>query len=434
MHVRTPATLIGLLASLLGCAIASPALAQARAEAEPRVPAAELLPRGTRTSGQGWRVESPVQLDSHLGRFVFQTDWGRIEAHGSEIALERIGEMPVIPQLDSISRVDVFANALATSAQRTGEAVVRVVTDPVGTVQGLPSGIARLVRRTAGRVRDVATSVGDAATRQRESTTGNGAAGEGEDDGSRPDPLVDFGRELAGVNRARRELAQELGIDPYTRNPLIQERLEKLAWAAVAGGFSMKAALGSVGGFAGDALSVTTRLDSLVWEASPEEIRRVLEKRLVERGIEPRRAREFLRNGTFTPTQQVALVEALESLGTPRGEADLLDLATGIRSEAHARFLVNQLRMLRRHLGRGDAVAEFVVLDQGVAAQTRNGQYLIALPVDRLSWTEDLRAVAGEAGGLPRNRRVVVSGQVSPLARRELSRAGFTVVAGAGRP
>jgi hypothetical protein len=430
MYARSAALAIVLgLVGMLGAGASMPVRAQAPAEAEPRVPARDLLPRGTRLAGQGWRVESPVQLESHLGRFVFRTEWGDLEAHGSDIASERIAEMPVIPKLDAISRVDVFANALATSAQRTGEAVVRVVTDPVGTIEGIPSGIARLARRTARTVRNVATTVGDAVTRP---AGGDGPAKDGED-GAGSDAIVDFGKELAGVNRARRELAEELGIDPYTRNPLIQERLERLAWASVAGGFSMKAALGQVGGLAGDALSVTTRLDDLVWRASPAEIRDVLERRLVARGIEPRAARDFLRNGAFTPTQQVAFVEALEALGATRGDADLIALATGIRGEAHARFLVQQLRMLKRHLGRGDAVSELVALEHGVAAQTRNGQYLITLPVDRLSWTEDLRAVSVEAGSLPRNRRVIVAGPVSPLARRELARAGFAVVANAGR-
>ncbi len=418
------------LAGLFGASLPTAVRAQARAEAEPRLRASELLPRGTRTSGKGWRVESPVQLESHLGRFVLRTDWGTVEAHGSDIVLERIAEVPAIAQLDSISQVDIFAQALAQSAQRTGEAIVRVVSDPVGTVQGLPSGIARLVRRTAGKVRDVATSIGDAAVRER-SESGREGGSDGENDS---EALVDFGMELAGINKARRELARELGIDPYTRNPLIQDRLGKLAWASVAGGFSMKAALGSIGGFAGEALSAATRLDDLVWNASPDEIRRVLEKRLVDRGIDGRAAREFLRNGAFTPTRQVAFVEGLEALGPAQGEGDVLDLATGIRGEAHARFLVNQLRMLQRHLARGDGVQSYVVLEQALAAQTRNGQYLIVLPVDRLSWTDDLRAVASEARSLPGNRRIVVSGSVSPLCRRELARAGFAVKAGVGRP
>lgn len=426
--------LVGLLraAPLVGIALAiAPTLvvAQAAAEPEPRLAARELLPKGTRTQGSGWRIEPQVQIESHLGRFVFETDWGRLEAHGSEIALERIAEMPTIPRLEAISRVDVFADALVKSAERTGQAVVRVVSDPVGTVQGLPSGIARLVRRTADRVRDVSTNVSDAVARQRE----QGAGGEAESESDPTDPLVDFGKELAGVNRARRELARELGIDPYTRNPLIQERLERLAWAAVAGGISMKAALGNVGGFAGEALATTTRLDKLVWEASPQEIRRVLEQRLVERGAEAREAREFLRNGAFTPTQQVAFVDALVALGTPQGLGATLELARGVRSEAHARFLVDQLRLIGRHLERGDAVVELVALELAVAARTRRGQYLVTLPVDRLSWTEDLRAIATEARSLPSRRRIVVTGSVSPLARRELQRAGFSITVGAPR-
>ena len=177
-----------------------------------------------------------------------------------------------------------------------------------------------------------------------------------------------------------------MGIDPYTGNPLVQRRLEDLAWASVAGGVPVSVATGAVSGVAGTMLTVTRRLDSLVWDLSPTEIREHLEPRLTARGNSPKIAREFLRNTTFTPTLQLLFVDALEPLGTIKGEEGLLKIAIGSRSEAHALFLIQQLRMIRRHAG-NDPVRELIALEQSVVARLRSGRRVLALPVDYLSWT-----------------------------------------------
>lgn len=38
-----------------------------------------------------------------------------------------------------------------------------------------------------------------------------------------------------GFGSAKRALAARLGVDPYSGNPVLRERLDKLAWAATVG-------------------------------------------------------------------------------------------------------------------------------------------------------------------------------------------------------
>ena len=66
---------------------------------------------------------------------------------------------------------------------------------------------------------------------------------------------------------------------------------------------------------------------------------------MTARGNSPEVAREFLRNTTFTPTLQLLFVDALEPLGKIKGEEGLLKIAIGARSQAHALFLIQQLRI-----------------------------------------------------------------------------------------
>jgi hypothetical protein len=399
-------------------------------ETEPRLPAAEIAPRNVALSGPHHRVLSPVPVAGFMGDYTVKTDWGDLSASGGAILKIRVAEMSSIAKLEEISGTKVFADSVAASAKRTGESIARVVTQPVETVKGIPAGVGRLFKRAARTASRIATDVGDAIDDSNESSSSSA----GGQPAGQTAQATDFLKEFAGVNRARRDIARALGIDPYSGNPLLQKRLEELAYLSVAGGMSFGMALGQVGGLAQDVISVTGDLDDLVWDASPAEIRDQLEARLVARGNDARLARDFLRTPAFTPSIQVEFVSALEALGRPSGEPGVLSLATRVRSEVHARFLVNQLRMLKRDGFASDPVTALVGLDQSVAATTRGGRWFVALPVDRLSWSGAIVDFSASGDDLPAVRKVVVSGSVSDRSRTELMRQGFTVVAGVGLP
>jgi hypothetical protein len=406
------------LSALLLALCLFPAGLQAAAapEPEPTLPTGQLVPAKVALTGQGYRVVDPTRVEGLLGQYRIDTDWGQLEAQGVEILTLRIAEMPALARLDGVTRSEVFADAIKRSLGQTGAAVARVITSPVETVKGIPAGIGRLIQRTGQRVRRTAQAVGDAMARDRE---------EGQDS-TGPEPGVqDFTRELLGVNKARRALAQQLGIDPYTGNPLLQQRLGELAGAAVAGGLSIDLALGAISGVAAQVLSVSGQLDDLVWQLPPAEIGERVERRLVARGHDGRAAREFLRNRTFTPTLQLRWIDALEALGRPAGEDAVLALATGIRGEVHARFLIQQLEGLAHH-DDGDPVTRLVALEQSISARTRSGSTLVMLPVDHLAWTGNV-ARSERRGG-----RIVVAGSVSGRAGRELKARGWRVQAGVG--
>lgn len=406
---------------LAGCVLAPITFANAL-ESEPTLATSALLPSGTPLRGAGWSLPEQTQVASYLGQFRFTTDWGVIEAQGREIALERIAEMPALARIDEVSRGKVFADAIRQSAARTGQSVARVLTQPVETVKGVPAGLGRLITKTAGSVRRVAQRVGDAVA--------EGGDKDGEASGGSPNSerLTDFAKESFGLNKARRALAQPLGIDPYTRNPLLGERLERLAWAAVAGGASMDLALGALSGGVSNVVSVAGQLDDLVWDLPPADIRDRLEKRLVAQGANGRAAREWLRAPVFSPSLQVRMVSAIEALGSLRGLDEVITLAAGVQSEAHARFLIQQLEMLAG-AGRGDPIVELRALEQSIMARTRAAVPVIALPVDHLSWTDPV-----ERADRRRSGRILIAGSLSERAREELSARGWRIETDKGWP
>ena len=387
---------------------------------EPTLPARELAPKSVVLSGPGYVVDSPTQVKNFLGQFSIRSDWGEIDAAGGVLLTIRIVEMPALAELDKVSHNKVFADAIAESAGKTINGVVHVASDPVGTITGIPAGVGRLFARAADTLGSAASGISASA----KSKDGDAKSGES--------TVTDYAKEFAGLNRARRALAKSAGIDPYTGNRLLQKRLEDLAWASVAGAIPVTVAMSAVTGVAGTALKVTTRLDKLVWDLSPNEINKKLEARLIARGNEPELARRFLRNTTFTPTLQLAFVNALERIGRVGGEEGLLRVSISARSEAHALFLIQQLRMIRRHAGNKDPVRELIALEQSVVARLASGRRVLALPVDYFSWTAQVAELAGRPDQGSGSRELIVAGIASPTVTEAARELGWRVSDRAG--
>lgn len=308
---------------------------------------------------------------------------------------------------------------------------MRVLSSPIETAKGVPAGIGRMLSRTARSVQQVAQRVGDAARSSDEPSSTDSSSGNSEA-GKSQSKVADYAREYAGLNRARRALAKSLGVDPYTGNAVLQEKLESLAWASVAGGLSLDLALGALTGGASQLISISGRLDRLVWDLPPAEVSARMAQRLLARGNESRGVRRFLRTPAFTPSLQLRMVESLENLGRPIGEDAVLALAAQAGSEVHARFLITQLRMLAQHASSRDPVVELIALQHSLAAETRSGIRVVPLPVDFLSYTEAVDEGTDGARRLP--SRLLLSGKISRLATRELKRRGWEIRSELGLP
>jgi hypothetical protein len=424
------------LVLLLSAIPAGFAGAAERTEAEPTLATAALVP-GLALTGPHHRVVARTPVRDFMGRYRIATAVGEVDALGADEVRERVREAPALYALAQIERSDAFADALEASAKRSADSVRRVVSQPVETVSSLPAGIGRALVASGRRVRKIALDVADAVARESDGAGASQAAAPRQQADQPPltgtQIIRDYSRELAGVNRARRQIAESLGIDPYPQSPLIAKRLDAVAWATAAGGASLDLALSSLPSGLKDTLDAVRDVDSLAWDLAPADIRQQLEKRLTARGHGGRVAREWLRNGAFTPSTQLQFVRALEALDLRNGEDQALAIATRARTHHHARFLISQLRMLAatpdkkrfRRLA-SDGELFWAVRD--------DNQRVMALAVDYLSWTPTIAAVAplGATQASPRGR-VLLSGWASDAAIRALKARGWSVETGASQ-
>ncbi len=420
-------------------------------EDEPVVDAATLV-QPALLSGPGFSVDPHVELRGYMAHFTLDTPFGPVTADSVEILAEREAELPALEALDKVTRSEVFLRAAGNKLAATGKALGQIVMHPVDTVLGIPTGVARYFGAYLHKYGTQAQALSDRTAR----TLGNRGNPYPADKGPMTDARDDdpghdakpkkhwytrigseaereIKRQLA-YNTVKRELAHRLGIDPYTTNPYVQERLSSLAWVGSGGNFSAGAALGTIGGVGATALANGTLINDVVWKLSTEDLRARNDKRLLAYCRNHLLIRQFLRRGAFSPTLQTSLIDVLDQLRPADGGDALLALGMTANSELEARFLVNALHLIGAHLGARAKDGALQPIGAGLAYVTTDGELLLPLPVDRLSWTHEVRDFLDRPEFRRAKKTVLIGGNASFGARRALTFRGWNIIVRAPWP
>lgn len=437
MPIRpTPAIL--LCALLLG-----PALHASETEEEPRLPAADLVLPAL-LAGPGYRVEPTASLHGYQARFTLHTDWGELQAESVEMLAIRIAEVPAMDATFAAPVSAMLAEAAQDAAMAPVRAVGEIVSRPVDTLVGLPMGTVRFFGdkvtrwgRRAGRLGDrIDQAVSHEGDPYRDPGGPMGATRLDVDAPARAwweKPTREVTRAVRGEighRRARRELAERLGVDPYTTNPILSERLDRLAWMTASGGFASRQLVAVATAGAGEALGYSQDIQRLVLEASPEDLRERNRDVLTRHCSDEELVDELLDHRVFPPNLQTQLAELVQALGPRSGCHALLETALMAGNEVEARFVLNALRLVLHYGGEGGRGGSLLAHGTTLAYLTPSGEFLLPVPVDRLSWTPQMRDwFDGRLLNGHHDRTLLVSGAISPLAQQALTRQGWSLVA-----
>ena len=442
MNLRQHTSVIGARVFALLVLASLPATAETATdfEGEPVLDAATLV-QPSLLSGPGFSVEPRVEMRGYMGNFTITTSVGRLGADSVEVLAERIAEIPALEALDKVTRSEAFAKAAEGKVGGIANAFGNVFLHPIKTAVGVTGGVARYLRNRIDKVGDQAQALSDRTARRMGSDGDPYAAGDGPmtdtriDDGPRKDRAwydragAELGRETKrqlSYGKMKRDLAKRLGIDPYTANPYIHVRLDSLAWVASGGNYAATAALGTISGGVGAAISQTRQISDLVWSVGADDIKGRVAERLGEYVSDEFVIRQFLRKGVYTPTLQLAFIDAIEQLKPRAGVDQLVELAIGARSELEARFLVNALRMLIADPQRRNG-GTFVPVGAGLVWQLGDGAIVLPLPVDQLSWTREIAEFLDRSEFRVEKKSVLIAAGASLVSRRELLDRGWNV-------
>ena len=389
-------------------AIVLPVWAMAQTEAPPVLKAADLAPTEL-LAGPDFKVDDVVPTDGFYGIFTVRGAYGSVQARGVAMLRVRDAEMQALAGLEETTRREAIVGGAKDSAQQTRHAAGQTVRDPAGTLERAPEGVGRLFSRVGGKVEKRVEKV---------TGTGDSSASAGQPE---------------GIAKARRSLAQKLGVDPYTDNPLLSAKLDQVARWERAGALALAVGTSGASIWAG----IATKTLTLVWTMTPEEVRAANEKRLASLapGTSAEEIRAFLRNPAFTPTMQTLLVDQLERFAMPRGSESfvkvprgcehLIRLAGKMENYDQARFLVAATGLLATYHHRVAPLSSVESRDRLPVGLTSTGVLILPIPVDCLAWTDKLVEFRSRSDFHASRREILITGSATSRTRQELSARGW---------
>ena len=384
--------------------------AQSQYEAPAGLRAADVVPAELLQSSV-YTIDERVPTDGLVATRTFHSPLGEFLAEGPGMTAVRAAEIQALDVLTKTESSEIFQKALAASMKRTGQSLKKVVTNPVETLQGVPAGVGRFFDRVT---RDVKTGM-----QKVEDTKGT----EGGQSGSSTSEEVKEGATMAGqsvigYDDARRRLSKYLGVDPYTRNKVLSDKLDSAAWAVWGGEFGPDTVIGFVPG--GFAVKFTRDwVSDLVWDMTPGDLRVRMDTHLKGLGIAQDPIDRFLRQKSFTHSIRLALVDSLVALGPGLGRPDVIDWALTATSETQARFMAGSTAILAHH-HQASPITKIRVAGT-VLGEIADGTVVVPAAVDYVSWTERVANFANRpdlVGAKARHLRL--AGKLSPRTRQEL--------------
>jgi hypothetical protein len=383
-------------------------------EKPPTLPAQMLVPTSL-ISGDGFHVNKQVPTDGLMAHFIIYSSVGTFHANSIEMLKIRVAEIPAIMELNKTSKTKVFAQSVATNAARPVAAAGQMVMHPVDTVKGLPSGVGRFF----GRVGLAGKKLKQAVTEPEEAPAGQKA-------GQFASTAGQTTRNIFGYEQERRELAEKLHVDPYTTNPILAKQLDDFALTAFRAhvGVTTTMAIFIPGS---TAITATRIVSTWVWDTPRADLIVRVEKILQHLNVPATTIKTFMNNPVFPLSVQTAFVTNLERLSGVPGSVNAVALASTAESEEQARFLTDAVGMLARYHETQTPIARLIVR-RAIIGQDRNGEIVAEAPVDYVSWIKVVSDFAHRPD-LQRSRHTLwLTGQMSPLAKKNFETLGWRVV------
>ena len=385
--------------------------AEAAFEELPELKASEIL-KPELLKGPHHVIRDSVPTASGMNQFTIDSDFGVFEADGNEMLLQRLKEIDAIAQLRDVSRTDEFKKSLLAAAKSPLNSAKSIARDPAQAISNVPKGIMKFL----GRAKQTVENVGK-------------GGGERDVDGSRM-------KDAIGYSDKKRNIALQMGIDPYSTNTVLQKELDDVTWASWAGGFAFSAATFPISGPIGAALTVTnlnSTVEELLREKSPSELEQINRATFRAVGASAIDSERILHGGAFTPTHATTFAVNLKALkGVANRGAFVKAAAQKSTTEADALFCVYTAALMNQ-INEKTPIARIVMLRDFPICIAKDGTIIVALQWDYAAWTsgaagftDDVQKLAGKSG---QNAHVFVglSGQVSPRLREELEKRGMTV-------
>ncbi len=372
-------------------------------EQSPVLKASEYLPKGLYKS-PFHKAEENIPTKGFTNKYRLKSKYGNYRLRGNFMLSKRVNEIHAISRLKKMKRSEAFAQGVENAAKAPFSIASDFINDPVDTITGVPKGIWRFL----GNVGEMAKG---GRSKHEESVT----------------------KELIGFASTKRNLAYRLNVDVYSDNKVLQKALNSVAWASYSGGFII-----SAGMLAGPQFLTITqnadRLNKLLRDSSPEDIRRINRERLMRMNMEPEVAENLLDHPQYSPRHETFLAGSLYEMHGVDGRAEFVEQATKVKSAEAALIFQKMAELLYEYHSKVMEIERIVIIRRFPLGVTREGNLFMPFVCDYEVWSAQLAKLANELvdqypeiAGTIHGIELWTTGKLSEKAKEKLSYMGFDI-------
>ncbi|GAB4166684.1 MAG: hypothetical protein Fur0032_04240 [Terrimicrobiaceae bacterium] len=364
--------------------------------------------------GVNYQIDPVVMNDGIYNTWTVTSDFGTYETTGDERLLVLLREIAAIAAIRAQSGIVRFGESAAQAGLGTLEKAKTILENPVGTVTGLPQGAARFLGRVGQTIQHATQGTLDVPT--------DGGAGA-------------VAQQFLGVDKAKRVLAAQLGVNVYSKNAALQSALNDAAWTMAMGQLTFKVGTSLLLPFAAGmtitGVNVVSSLTQEQIEASPKELMESVRGQFAALGVAPDVINALCDNPDYDPWSLASMANSLQAVGA--SGADLFAAkASSATTELDAYYFVRVASLLVQYGKSQSPITAVESAGASVVCRDASNRLVVPLWADYIEWTPNLdrasarlleRAQAeGRAGTV-----IYATGRWSPSASTVMESRGIAI-------
>lgn len=359
--------------------------------------------------GPGYAVLPPVRSDGFLRIYQLQTDLGVERVEGDGLLKLRLAELKVLVALEGLKADAGFVDGLKQAAMKPVEFVESTVSDPVGTAKSTVTGVGRMFGRL---------------TKGVEAAVSGKAGSPGE-----------LARSITGQARSRRELAVELGIDPYTFYRPLSEKLDETASVTTAGNWTVSAITSLLpGGLIVNAARQADNFRNLIVDSTPSELAERTAATFRSAGVSEAVIAKMAANPFYTVSEKAVIAYRLQAMPGVRDLGLIVSKASEAESRDIAYFQLRRVVLLETYNRTVAGLGDIKLVSGIPVAIRRDGIAAIVLPLDMVAWTQTVaQSFSALHEGLsalpfpPSGADFLITGELTPMAAERIAAFGWDI-------
>ncbi|MCX7018139.1 MAG: hypothetical protein NTY46_03890 [Candidatus Sumerlaeota bacterium] len=367
-------------------------------ENPPKTPVSKILPPSM-LQGKTYRVMDKADSAGMLYSLSLWTPFGWYYPHSLAMLKIRIAESQALETLQNMRNDPLFLQGLVDYTAGTINDTGKALFNPLQTIGRIPLGLEKFGHSIQARVNEGVV----------QGETGN---------------LLNM--------EAKRKLVYNLGVDPYTDNPQLQNALNTVASHQNSGALIAKVAQSFIPGGVGIAVSAATlnsNIQSKLRDNSAPELQEANRRALLQLGCGIAQVNNLLYAKGYTVTRSTAITDAMTELSGVREICQFLAFISTDNIPEITLYEQMQIQMAAGYNKRIKAITRLDILSNTPVFTDISGERHVFAPLDILYWGPllDERLTKTKADGEKGTAHLWITGTATDLAKSKLKEHTVTL-------